>query len=135
MLDSWQSPALIGAAVALLALDLAVLRPRTMRGAAIVTAAWSAVGLGFAVVFAVAQGPAPGGEYLAGYMIERCLSLDNVFVFSVALGAFAVPARLRRWAVGWAIAAALALRGRLHRHGSGGRSGRPSGRPTCSAPS
>lgn len=34
MLDSWQSPVLIGAAVALLALDLVVLRPRGMRGAA-----------------------------------------------------------------------------------------------------
>lgn len=111
MLDSWQSPVLIGAAVALLALDLVVLRPRGMRAAAIVTVAWSAVGLGFAGVFAVAQGPASGGEYLAGYVIERCLSLDNVFVFSVALGAFAVPAGLRRWVVGWAIAAALALRG------------------------
>jgi len=111
LLDSWQSPALITAAVALLALDLAVLRPRTMRGAAVVTAVWSIVGLGFAVVFAVVRGPTHGGEYLAGYVIERCLSLDNVFVFSVALAAFAVPAPLRRWAVGWAIAAALALRG------------------------
>ena len=43
-------------------------------------------------------------------MIERCLSLDNVFVFSVALAAFAVPAGCGGGR-GWAIAAALALRG------------------------
>jgi tellurite resistance protein TerC len=111
LLDSWQSPALIAGAVALLVLDLAVLRPRTIRGAAAVTALWTAAGLGFAVVFGVAEGPGPGGEYLAGYIIERSLSLDNVFVFTLALGAFAVPEDLRTWVVGWAIAAALALRG------------------------
>lgn len=111
MLESWQSPALIAGAVALLVVDLAVLHPRTIRGAAIVTAVWTAAGLAFAVVFGVAQGLEPGGEYLAGYVIERSLSLDNVFVFTLALGAFAVPEPLRAWAVGWAIAAALALRG------------------------
>jgi len=110
-LESWQSPVLILAAVALLALDLAVLRPRSARGAAAITAMWTATGLGFTLVFAAASGPTAGGEYLAGYVIERCLSLDNVFVFSVVLGGFAVPEALRRWTVGWAIGAALALRG------------------------
>jgi tellurite resistance protein TerC len=110
-LDTWQSPVLIAAAVALLAVDLAVLRPRTPRGAALITAAWTAAGLGFTVAFAATAGPAQGGEYLAGYVIERCLSLDNVFVFTVVLAAFAVPEPLRRWAIGWAIGAALALRG------------------------
>jgi tellurite resistance protein TerC len=110
-LESWQSPVLIAGALALLAIDLAVLRPRSARGAALITAVWTAVGLGFTLVFAAAEGPAPGGEYLAGYVIERCLSLDNVFVFSVVLGAFAVPEGVRSWAIGWAIGAALALRG------------------------
>ena len=110
-MESWQSPVLIMAAVALLAVDLAVLRPRSARGAAAISAMWTAAGLGFTLVFAAVSGPTAGGEYLAGYVIERCLSLDNVFVFSVVLGAFAVPEALRRWAVGWAIGAALALRG------------------------
>jgi tellurite resistance protein TerC len=95
----------------MLAVDLVVLRPRTPRGAAAVTAAWTAAGLGFTLVFTAAEGPTKGGEYLAGYVIERCLSLDNVFVFTVVLAAFGVPETLRRWAVGWAIAGALALRG------------------------
>lgn len=110
-MDMWQSPILITAAVALLAVDLAVLRPSTARRAAAITAAWTAVGLGFTLVFTAMTGPTEGGEYLAGYVIERCLSLDNVFVFTVVLAAFAVPETLRRWAVGWAIGAALALRG------------------------
>ena len=46
MLESWQSPALIAGAVALLVVDLAVLHPRTIRGAAIVTAVWTAARFG-----------------------------------------------------------------------------------------
>jgi len=110
-LDTLQSPTLIAAAVALLAVDLAVLRPTTPRRAVLITAGWTAAGLGFTLVFTATAGPTEGGEYLAGYVIERCLSLDNVFVFTVVLAAFGVPETLRRWAVGWAIGAALALRG------------------------
>jgi tellurite resistance protein TerC len=110
-LDAWQSPVLIAAAVALLAIDLIVLRPHTPRRAAVITAAWTAIGFAFTLVFVAASGPTQGGEYLAGYVIERCLSLDNVFVFTVVLAAFGVPEALRRWVVGWAIGAALALRG------------------------
>jgi tellurite resistance protein TerC len=111
LLDPWHIPAAVAAAVALLAVDLAVLRPRTTRGAAAITLVWTAAGLGFTLVFTAAAGPTQGGEYLAGYVIERCLSLDNVFVFSVVLAGFAVPEALRTWVVGWAIGAALALRG------------------------
>jgi tellurite resistance protein TerC len=110
-MDTWHSPALIAVAVTLLAFDLIVLRPRTPRSAAAITAAWTAAGLGFTLVFVAVSGPTQGGEYLAGYVIERCLSLDNVFVFTVVLAAFGVPEALRGWVVGWAIGAALALRG------------------------
>ena len=66
LLDSWQSPVLIGAAVALLALDLVVLRPRGMRGAAIVTVAWSAVGLGFAASSPWLRAPPPAASTWPG---------------------------------------------------------------------
>ena len=110
MTDWWQWAALAGAAAVLLALDLGVLRPRSLRAAAVISAWWLVAGVGFAGVVWVWQGPGLAGEYLAGYAIERSLSLDNVFVFVVALAAFAVPAEVRPWAVAWAIAAALALR-------------------------
>ncbi len=106
----WEWTALAGAAAVLLALDLAVLRSRSLRGAAVISAWWLAAGVGFAGVVWAWQGPRLAGEYLAGYAIERSLSLDNVFVFVVALSAFAVPAGVRPWAVAWAIGAALALR-------------------------
>ena len=110
MADWWRWAALGGAAAALLALDLGVLRPRSLRAAAVISAWWLVAGVGFAGVVWVWQGPGLAGEYLAGYAIERSLSLDNVFVFVVALAAFAVPAEVRPWAVAWAIAVALALR-------------------------
>jgi tellurite resistance protein TerC len=107
----WTWAALTGGAAALLAFDLAVLRPRTLRGAALASAWWAAAGLGFAVVVWAWKGGGPANEYLAGYAIERSLSLDNVFVFVVVLQAFAVPAPERQRVVGWAIGGALALRG------------------------
>jgi predicted tellurium resistance membrane protein TerC len=109
--DWWTWAALAGGAAVLLALDLAVLRPRTMRGAALASAWWAAAGVGFAAVVWAWKGAGPANEYLAGYAIERSLSLDNVFVFVVVLQAFAVPAPDRRRVVGWAIGGALALRG------------------------
>jgi tellurite resistance protein TerC len=108
--DWWQWAALSAAAAALLVLDLAVLRPASLRASALISAGWAVAGVGFAGVVWAWRGPTPAGEYLAGYAIERSLSLDNVFVFVVALSAFAVPAHVRPWAVAWAIGAALALR-------------------------
>jgi tellurite resistance protein TerC len=108
--DWWQWAALAGGAAALLAIDLAVLRPGSLRAAALISAAWAAAGVGFAGVVWAWRGPAPAGEYLAGYAIERSLSLDNVFVFVVVLQAFAVPAEARGRVIAWAIGAALALR-------------------------
>ena len=94
--DWWTWAALAGGAAVLLALDLAVLRPRTMRGAAVASAWWAAAGVGLAGLVWAWKGGGAANEYLAGYAIERSLSLDNVFVFVVVLQAFAVPAAARR---------------------------------------
>lgn len=110
MVDWWTWTALAGGTAVLLVLDLAVLRPRTLRGAALASAWWAAAGVGLAAVVWAWKGAWPANEYLAGYAIERSLSLDNVFVFVVILQAFAVPARDRRRVVGLAVGGALALR-------------------------
>ncbi|MEO3885864.1 TerC/Alx family metal homeostasis membrane protein [Nonomuraea sp. B5E05] len=56
---------------------------------------WSALYVGIALVFGVAVwifgGPDPGAEYFAGYVTEKALSVDNLFVFLVILGGFKVP--------------------------------------------
>jgi len=59
------------------------------------SALWSAVYIGFAVLFGVFVwwhwGGEYGGEYFAGYVTEKALSVDNLFVFTVIMASFAVP--------------------------------------------
>ena len=79
----------------LLALDLlmGVLRPHAV-GFKEATA-WSVfyivVALGFGVVLASQVGWGYGAEYFAGYLVEKSLSVDNLFVFVIVMSTFAVP--------------------------------------------
>jgi tellurite resistance protein TerC len=98
---------------ALLAVDFAVFargRVPTLRESAAWSVAWLALALVFGAVLWLWQGGAAGGEYYAGYLLERSLSLDNVFVFAVILSYFAVPAGAQAKVLSWGIALALALR-------------------------
>lgn len=71
---------------------------------------WIAVALGFTVVVARAYGRVPAAEYLAGYVVERALSVDNIFVFVIIFRYFAIePARQAR-VLFWGILGALAMR-------------------------
>jgi tellurite resistance protein TerC len=58
-------------------------------------AVWSGVYVGLALLFGVGvlvvAGPATGGEYFAGYLTEKALSVDNLFVFVVIMAGFSVP--------------------------------------------
>ena len=99
----------------LLVLDLLVLargsREISFRRATILSLFWIVLALLFgAVVFALA-GPARGGEYFAGYVIEKSLSVDNVFVFALIFSYFAVPARYQYRILFWGVVGALVLRG------------------------
>jgi Integral membrane protein TerC family len=74
------------------------------------SAFWIAISLAFgSFVWAVA-GPAAGGEYLAAYLLEKSLSLDNVFVFAVIFSAFAVPRKYRYHVLFWGVVGALVAR-------------------------
>jgi tellurite resistance protein TerC len=70
---------------------------------------WLLLAGGVAAGIALAGGPA--GEWTTVYLIERSLSLDNVFLFSLLLGSFLVPAELRGRVLVIGIAGALVLRG------------------------
>ncbi|MCY7396949.1 MAG: TerC family protein [Nocardioides sp.] len=63
----------------------------TLREAAV----WSATYVGIALLFGVGVfvfgGSTAGGEYFAGYVTEKALSVDNLFVFLIIMGSFAVP--------------------------------------------
>ncbi len=103
----------IGGIVALILVDLLVFqRPHTVsvKEAAIGSLAWTVLGLSFAlVVWSVENGEA-ASQYLTGFLLERTLSVDNVFVFVLILGYFAVPERVRPRALLIGVVIALILR-------------------------
>jgi tellurite resistance protein TerC len=72
---------------------------------------WIGVALAFGVGFWAWQGSEAGSQYLAGYLLERSLSLDNIFVFAVILSYFAVPGeQVQGKVLAWGIMLALFLR-------------------------
>ena len=104
----------VGAVGGLLSLDLFVFhrdaRPVRMREAATWVAVWVALGLGFAGWIFLTFGPTSGGEYLAGYLIEYSLSMDNVFVFAVLFAYFGVPAAYQHRLLFWGVLGAIVFR-------------------------
>ena len=110
----WAWAALVAAIGAMAALDLVAVgrggRTVGLREAAVWSVIWVAVGLGFALVLWPWLGADAAGEYLSGYLVERSLSIDNVFVFALLFGYFAVPRALQGRALLWGILMALVLR-------------------------
>jgi tellurite resistance protein TerC len=112
---TWAWVGFTGLVVVLLVLDLFVFgrgaREISFRRATILSAFWIAVALLFGVGVWVLAGPQRGGEYFAGYIIEKSLSVDNVFVFALIFSYFAVPARYQYRVLFWGVVGALMLRG------------------------
>jgi TerC family integral membrane protein len=110
----WAWAALVVAIGVLLLADLLIVHRRphavSLREAAIESSVWIALGLSFTGVLAWAYGGSAGGEYLAGYLIEKSLSVDNVFVWAVIFGYFSVPAQYQFRVLFWGIFGALVLR-------------------------
>jgi tellurite resistance protein TerC len=109
----WHWAALLGLIVALLTVDLLLHRGNqepTAKHALVESAVWVACGLGFSVVILLLFGGAAFGEYLSGYVIEKSLSIDNVFVWAVIFSTFAIPARYQHRVLFWGIFGALAMR-------------------------
>ncbi len=71
---------------------------------------WIAISLAFGGFVWFIAGPQVAGEYLAAYLIEKSLSLDNVFVFAVIFSAFAVPRKYRYHVLFWGVIGALVAR-------------------------
>jgi tellurite resistance protein TerC len=100
--------------LAMLALDLGVFHRKShavkMREALV----WSAVWISLALIFNAGVyfwfGPDRALEFLTGYLIEKALSVDNLFVFLVLFSYFAVPAKLQHGVLFWGIVGALIMR-------------------------
>ena len=99
----------------MLALDLGVFHRNAHEIHRREALAWSAVWIGLAVAFNAGiyyfQGSEKGLEWTTGYLIEKSLSVDNVFVFLLIFSTFAVPAQYQHRVLFWGIIGALIMRG------------------------
>ena len=96
----------------LLAIDLLVNRGQPgMRRAVLVSVAWVGAGTVFGIAVTVWQGGDAGQQYFTAYLVEKALSIDNIFVFVLLFQAFAVPAAYQHRVLFAGVLGALALRG------------------------
>src|SRR3954453_13626090 len=108
--------ATIGAIVVLFVVDLFVSRPGHahavgFREAVIASVFYVSAAVAFGVVFGLIAGWDYGGQYFAGYVVEKSLSVDNLFVFVVVMTTFASPPQFQQRVLTFGIIVALILRG------------------------
>jgi TerC family integral membrane protein len=100
--------------LAMLALDLGVFHKKDHEVSVKEALTWTCVWISLAMVFNVGIyfwfGSERALEFLSGYVIEKALSVDNIFVFIVVFSVFAVPAKLQARVLLWGILSALVLR-------------------------
>ncbi len=104
----------IGAVLVLLAVDVVATRKPhevSMREAIAWSSFYVALPLAFGIYVWTQHGSDRGVEYYTGYLVEKTLSVDNLFVFMLLLAAFAVPAVLQQRVLLYGIVGALVLRG------------------------
>ncbi len=100
--------------LAMLALDLGVFHRKTHEVGIRESLIWTAVWIVLALVFGAGVwwwlGAEPASQFLAGYLIEKSLSVDNIFVFLLVFQYFAVPAQYQHKVLFWGILGALVFR-------------------------
>ena len=103
-----------GFVLAMLALDLGVFHRKAHEVSMREATAWSVVWVGLAMVFNAllwnSWGEARGMEFLTGYLIEKALAVDNIFIFLMVFAAFSVPKVLQHKVLFWGILGALLMR-------------------------
>ncbi len=112
----WLWIAFLVGIVIMLLVDLLVLHKEaheiSMKEAAVTSAVWVAIGLSFSLVLwaVLDNGGTAATQYLTGYVIEKSLSVDNVFVWAVIFSYFSVPSRYQHRVLYWGIFGALVMR-------------------------
>ena len=100
--------------LAMLALDLGVFHRRahvvSLREAVVWSIIWITLSLLFNLGIWFWRGPVPALEFLTGYILEKSLSMDNVFVFAVIFAYMAVPAADQHKVLYWGVLGALIMR-------------------------
>jgi tellurite resistance protein TerC len=107
--------AFIAVVLALLALDLGLFQKKaeaiSPRRAALWSAGWVLLSVGFGIGIAVVEGRRVALEFAAGYVLEKSLAVDNLFVIALLFAHFRVPARYQHRVLYWGILGALVTRG------------------------
>ena len=110
----WLWIAFLVGVVVLLLVDLLVLHRESheigMREATVTSIGWIGLGVAFTLVVWAVLGGTAASQYITGYVIEKSLSVDNVFVWAVIFGYFSVPNRYQHRVLFWGIFGALVLR-------------------------
>jgi tellurite resistance protein TerC len=103
--------------LAMLALDLGIFHRNahavSIKEASIWSAVWITLAMGFNAGVYFFSGPEPALQFLAGYLIEKSLSVDNIFVFALLFSYFHVPAAYQHRVLFWGVLGALVMRGLL----------------------
>jgi tellurite resistance protein TerC len=111
---AWVWLLFVGIVLTLLVLDLGVLQKRVreigVRQSLMLSAFYIGAGLAFGGWIWWSQGAGSGMEYMTGFLIEKSLSLDNVFVISLIFGYFAVPAAYQHRVLFWGILGVIVMR-------------------------
>lgn len=110
----WAWVAVLGFIVAMLAVDLFAHRRAHVIGvreAAVWSGIWVAFGVGFGALIWATAGAEFGQQYFAGYLIEKSLAVDNVFVWAIIFTYFAVPRELQHRVLFFGVLGALVFRG------------------------
>jgi len=112
--DLWVWAVFLGVVVVLLVADLLLVHKTahviSTKEAAIESAIWISIGVAFTFVVWGAWGGQAAGEYISGYLIEKSLSVDNVFVWAIIMSYFAVPRAFQFRVLFWGVFGALVLR-------------------------
>ncbi|MUH44850.1 MAG: tellurium resistance protein TerC, partial [Actinobacteria bacterium] len=110
----WGWEMLLGVIGALLLFDILVVHRRPhvahVKEAAIESAVWVGIGVGFTFVIWWMFERAAAVEYISGYLIEKSLSVDNVFVWAMIFTHFKVPREYQHRTLFWGIFGALVMR-------------------------
>jgi tellurite resistance protein TerC len=110
----WAWGAFFAFIIAMLVLDLGVLQRGshevTMKEAIAWCVVWFALALGFNALLLHWRGPEAAQQFLAAYLVELCLSVDNVFVFILVFAFFQVAPRYQHRVLFWGIIGAVLMR-------------------------
>ena len=111
----WMWLAFISVVIALLVLDLGVLHRKTheieIRESLLMSAFYIAIGVAFGGWIWMEMGKQSGIEYLTGFVVEKTLAMDNVFVIAMIFGFFAIPRQYQHRVLFWGILGVIILRG------------------------